>query len=90
MRIRGRADAAQTKEVPMGLGDKIANEVKEKVGQVKEGLGDALDNPKLEQEGEQEQREAQVRKAGEAAHDTIDHVTDAVKDTLDDIKDNLD
>ncbi len=74
----------------MGLGDKIANEVKEKVGQAKEGLGDALDNPKLEQEGEREQHEAQVRKAGHAAHEKIDHVTDTVKDKLDDVKDKLD
>ncbi len=74
----------------MGLGDKIANEVKDKVGKVKESVGDALDNPALEHEGEREQREAAVRKAGHEAHDKIEHAADAVKDKLDDVKRKLD
>jgi uncharacterized protein YjbJ (UPF0337 family) len=74
----------------MGLGDKIANEVKEKVGQAKEAVGDALDNPDLEAAGEREQREAAVRKAGHAAHDKVDDVADAARDKIDDVKRKLD
>jgi uncharacterized protein YjbJ (UPF0337 family) len=57
----------------MGLGDKIGNKAQETTGKVKEGLGDATDNHRLEAEGKADQAEANTKQAGE-------HVKDAAKD----------
>lgn len=58
----------------MGLDDKI----KEAVGKVKETVGDATDNEKLEREGQAEQGQAKVEGAA-----------DDVKQGLSDAKDRL-
>lgn len=57
----------------MGLGDKISNKAKESTGKVKEGVGDATNNPDLEAEGLKDQGVAKAKQAGE-------HVKDAAKD----------
>ncbi|WP_040164086.1 CsbD family protein [Microbacterium gorillae] len=59
----------------MGIGDDIANNAKEAVGKAKEGLGDALNNEKMEAQGIVDQATAKA-----------DKVKDGVKDTINDIK----
>ena len=63
----------------MGIGDKIANKAQEVAGKVKEGIGDATDNERLQAEGAAEQASAKAKQAGEA-------VKDGVKDAGEDAK----
>lgn len=56
----------------MGADDKVKNAAQEAVGKVKEGVGDATDNPDLEAEGQRDQSAANLKQAGE-------HVKDAFK-----------
>ncbi|EMQ98191.1 CsbD family protein [Paeniglutamicibacter gangotriensis] len=57
----------------MGLDDKIGNKAQEATGKVKEGVGDATDNEKLQAEGAGDQAAAKAKQAGE-------HLKDAAKD----------
>ncbi|MBO3661961.1 CsbD family protein [Microbacterium stercoris] len=60
----------------MGFDDKVKNTAQDLSGKVKEGVGDATDNERLEAEGKADQAGAHVKQAGE-------HVKDAVKDATD-------
>ncbi len=60
----------------MGMGDKIQNAAEEAKGKVKEHLGDATDNERMEAEGVGEQVEANVKQAGEKAKDAWKDATD--------------
>ncbi|RIK11530.1 MAG: CsbD family protein [Acidobacteria bacterium] len=60
----------------MGLGDKIQNAAQEAKGKVKEGVGDATDNERLQAEGVGDQVEADVKQAGEKAKDAWKDATD--------------
>ena len=60
----------------MGMGDKIQNAAQEAKGKVKEGVGDATDNERMEAEGVGDQVEANVKQAGEKAKDAWKDATD--------------
>ncbi|AXH95243.1 CsbD family protein [Ornithinimicrobium avium] len=60
----------------MGMGDKIQNAAEEAKGKVKEGVGDATDNERLQAEGLGDQAEANVKQAGEKAKDAWKDATD--------------
>ncbi|HNQ06936.1 MAG TPA: CsbD family protein [Tetrasphaera sp.] len=66
----------------MGIGDKISNATEEAVGKVKEKVGDATDNERLQAEGLTEQAEANVKQAAERAGDAVDDARDAAKDAF--------
>lgn len=66
----------------MGIGDKISNATEEAIGKVKEKVGDATDNERLQAEGLAEQAEANVKQAGERAEDEVDDARDAARDTF--------
>jgi uncharacterized protein YjbJ (UPF0337 family) len=55
----------------MGIGDKISNAAEEGVGKVKEGVGHATDNERLEAQGQNDQAKANVKQAGEDAKDAF-------------------
>ena len=55
----------------MGLDDKAKNAAQEAKGKVKEGWGDATDNPELEAEGKADQAAANVKQAGENVKDAF-------------------
>jgi uncharacterized protein YjbJ (UPF0337 family) len=63
----------------VGLDDKIANEATEAKGKVKEAAGSATDDQDLEAEGQADQGEAKVKKAGEHLSDAADNVKDLFK-----------
>ncbi len=63
----------------MGIDDKMKNAAKDASGKIKEGVGDATDNERLEAEGKADQFEAKVGKA-----------TEDVKDKADDLADDID
>ena len=69
----------QTEEVLMGLDDKIGNKAEEATGKVKEEVGDATGNERLEAEGQADQSEANIKQAGEKVKDAADDVKDAFK-----------
>lgn len=60
----------------MGMGDKIQNAAQEAKGKVKEGVGDATDNERMEAEGVGDQVEANVKQTGEKAKDAWKDATD--------------
>lgn len=60
----------------MGLDDKIGNKAQEAAGKMKEGVGDATDNERLQAEGAKDQAAAKAKQAGE-------HLKDAAKDITD-------
>ena len=60
----------------MGMDDKIRHGAEELKGKVKETLGDATDNERLEAEGKAEESKADLKQAGE-------HLKDARKDVTD-------
>lgn len=60
----------------MGMGDKISNAAQNAKGNIKEGLGDATDNERMEAEGKVEQVEADIKQAGENAKDAFKDATD--------------
>ncbi|MFX0539757.1 CsbD family protein [Ornithinimicrobium sp. Y1847] len=60
----------------MGIGDKIGNKAQEVKGNVKEGVGDATDNHRMEAEGKADQVEANVKQTGEKAKDAFKDATD--------------
>ncbi|MBK5249553.1 MAG: CsbD family protein [Actinomycetales bacterium] len=55
----------------MGLGDKISNAAEEAKGKVKEGVGDATDNERLEAEGKADQAGANLKQAAENVKDAF-------------------
>jgi len=63
----------------MGFGDKIENKAEDAKGKVKEGVGDATDDERMEAEGKADQRDASLKNAGENVKDAADDVKDAFK-----------
>jgi uncharacterized protein YjbJ (UPF0337 family) len=55
----------------MGLTDKAKNEAEIAKGKVKEGVGDATDNERMQAEGETDQASGNVKQAGEKVTDTF-------------------
>jgi uncharacterized protein YjbJ (UPF0337 family) len=55
----------------MGADDKVSNAAKDVKGKIKEGVGKVTDNERLEAEGERDQVEADLRKAGENVKDAF-------------------
>jgi uncharacterized protein YjbJ (UPF0337 family) len=55
----------------MGMDDDIKHNMEEMKGKVKEGVGDATDNERLQAEGMADQASAKVKKAGEEVKDAF-------------------
>ena len=55
----------------MSTGDKIDNKAEDVAGKVKEGVGKATDDEKLETEGKTDQASASVKQAGEKIKDVF-------------------
>jgi uncharacterized protein YjbJ (UPF0337 family) len=55
----------------MGIDDKIKNAAQEAKGKIKEGVGDATDNERLEAEGKADQAGANLKQAGENVKDAF-------------------
>ena len=55
----------------MGLDDKIRNETEKVAGKVKEGLGKATGDERLEAEGKADQVKANLKQAGEKVKDAF-------------------
>jgi uncharacterized protein YjbJ (UPF0337 family) len=55
----------------MGLDDKISNAAEEAKGKVKEGVGKATDDERLEAEGKGDQAKANLKQAGENVKDAF-------------------
>ncbi|HEY8307206.1 MAG TPA: CsbD family protein [Lapillicoccus sp.] len=55
----------------MGLMDKAKNEGEIAKGKVKEGVGDATDNERMQAEGETDQASGNVKQAGEKVKDAF-------------------
>ncbi len=60
-----------TKEIDMGIGDKMDNMKDDLTGKAKEGAGKATDNERLEAEGRVDQSEADLNQAGEKVKDAF-------------------
>ena len=60
----------------MGAGDKIRNKADELAGKVKEGVGKATDNERLEAEGTAQQLGADAKQVREKAKDAVKDLTD--------------
>lgn len=63
----------------MGIGDKIEHGAEELKGKVKEGVGKATDDERLEAEGKADQAGANVKQAGDKLGDAKDDVKDAFR-----------
>lgn len=59
----------------MGLGDKISNAAQDAKGKVKEGVGDATDDERMEAEGKADQVASSAKKAGESIKDGFKDAT---------------
>ncbi|MFI5494489.1 CsbD family protein [Actinoplanes sp. NPDC051859] len=55
----------------MGADDKIDNKAEELGGKVKEGVGKATDNERLEAEGKADQTSSKLKQAGENIKDAF-------------------
>ena len=55
----------------MGMDDKVENKVDEMAGKVKETVGDATDNERMEAEGQMDQTKADLKQAGEKVKDAF-------------------
>ncbi|HEY6743009.1 MAG TPA: CsbD family protein [Lapillicoccus sp.] len=55
----------------MGLEDKAKNQAEIAKGKVKEGVGDATDNERMQAEGEADQSSGNVKQAGEKVKDAF-------------------
>lgn len=55
----------------MSTADKISNKTEELTGKVKEGVGDATDNRRLENEGRADQTKGNLKQAGEKVKDAF-------------------
>ena len=68
----------------MSKRDKVRNKIDEKIGEVKEWVGEHTDNPRLANKGRREQLWANARQAREhvkdAARDAAQHLRDAARD----------
>ena len=60
----------------MGIGDDIANGAKDAVGKAKEGIGDAVGNKDLENQGKVDQATAKVNQAVDDVKDKLHDATD--------------
>ena len=67
----------------MGIGDKIQNKAQEVGGKVKETVGDATDNERLQAEGVADQAAAKAKQAGEAVKDGVKDAADKAGDAAD-------
>lgn len=63
----------------MGFDDKIGNKAQETSGKVKEGVGEATDNPGLTQDGKNDKAEAGFKQAGEKVKDAAQDLKDGLK-----------
>jgi uncharacterized protein YjbJ (UPF0337 family) len=57
----------------MGLDDKIDNKTEDVAGKVKEQVGKATDDKRLENEGKGDQVKSDVKQAGEKIKDAFKH-----------------
>ena len=55
----------------MGLEDKAKNQAEIAKGKVKEGVGDATDNERMQAEGEADQASGNMKQAGEKVKDAF-------------------
>ena len=55
----------------MGMTDKAKNEAEITKGKVKEGVGDATDDERMQAEGEAEQASGNMKQAGEKVKDAF-------------------
>ena len=55
----------------MGLDDKVRNEAEDVQGKVKEGVGKATDDERLEAEGKADQFSSDLKQAGEKVKDAF-------------------
>ena len=55
----------------MGLEDKAKNQAEVAKGKVKEGVGDATDNERMQAEGETDQASGNVKQGGEKVKDAF-------------------
>ncbi|HEU4998452.1 MAG TPA: CsbD family protein [Lapillicoccus sp.] len=55
----------------MGLTDKAQNQAEIAKGKVKEGVGDATDNERMQAEGEADQASGNMKQAGEKVKDAF-------------------
>ncbi len=55
----------------MGLMDKAKNEAEMAKGKVKEGVGDATDNERMEAEGQADQASGDLKQSGEKVKDAF-------------------
>ena len=63
----------------MGIGDKIGNKAEELGGKIKQGVGDATDNERLEADGQADQTSANTKQAGEHVKDSAKDIKNAFK-----------
>lgn len=68
----------------MGLGDDIKNRAQQAKGKIKEGIGDATDNERLEAEGKMDQAKAGIKQGvedlKESAAEVFNDATDKARD----------
>lgn len=57
----------------MGTDDKIKNATQDATGKMKEAVGKGTDDERLEAEGRGDQREADLKNAGEKVKDAFKH-----------------
>lgn len=57
----------------MAIGDKAKHTAEDVGGHIKEGVGKATDNEKLEAEGKADQVKADLKKAGDQAKDAFEN-----------------
>jgi uncharacterized protein YjbJ (UPF0337 family) len=57
----------------MGNDDKADNKVQDLRGKVKEKVGDATDDPALEEQGKRDQASSDLKQAGEKVKDAFKH-----------------
>ena len=64
----------------MGADDKMQHQAEEMVGKVKQGVGKATGNERLEAEGHADEKKADLKQAGDEMKDVGDKVKDAFTD----------
>ena len=63
----------------MGVGDKAENKAQEAKGKVKETVGSATDNDRMQREGKSDQTGAKAKNAKEHVKDAAGDAKDAIK-----------
>ncbi|MCF4122348.1 CsbD family protein [Antribacter sp. KLBMP9083] len=71
----------------MSMGDKIKHEAEEAKGRLKETVGDATDNPKLQAEGRGETLAAQAKQVGDEVKDAAQEVAEEGEEAVRRMKD---